>query len=529
MMNLKRRSAPAPLRLLLWSLSLSALAPLGVRADPPHDCRKVTAKMSRADVIARVMPGVVNLSTVMLNSVPKTRSAQDLEPRDDGSFATVHGFGSGFVVDRAGFIVTNRHVVENAVRITVTLQDETTLPARIVGRFSDADVALLKVEPPAPLPALTWGDSDQIRLGNDVIAIGNPLGLGGSVSAGIVSGLNRDIRTTPFDDFIQTDAPINHGNSGGPLLDLRGCVIGINTAIFSPTATSGSIGISFALPSQVAELVVNRTRLFGEVRAGSIGVQLQSVTPDIGAALGLDGPGGAIILNVAADGGAAAAGLRRGDVIRQVGDQIPGDSRALLRTIAVAPLGKPLKLTIWRDGKAMAVSPIVHIWPNPPESDLAADAAARRASSMPYDPGLRLGVLTAAARERAKLAHGQTGVLVNQVLAYSPADMRGVVADDIILQANQHDVSAPKDVNEQVARARAKAGVPAPADHRPRRRAIRGAADASPPRDGATDARDAGRGASLIRRQGLLHRAAVSGQIDFPIVPVAQLVRAGRS
>jgi len=455
MTNSKRASALAFFPRLLWSLGLAILAPLAAWADaPPHDCRKGTPEMGRADVIARVLPGVVNLSTVLLDTVPKTRSAQDVEKRDDGSFATTHGFGSGFVVDGAGLIVTNRHVVENAVRITATLQDETTLPAHIVGHFTQSDVALLKVEPPAPLPALTWGDSDQLRLGNNVIAIGNPLGLGGSVSAGIVSGLNRDIRTTPFDDFIQTDAAINHGNSGGPLLDSHGCVVGVNTAIFSPTETGGSIGISFALPSRVAELVVNRTRLFGEVRAGSIGVKLQTVTPDIAAALGLDGPGGAIILHVAEGGGAAAAGLRRGDVIRKVGDQKPGDSRALMRAIAIAPLEKPLQLIVWREGKSMAVSPLVHVLPNPPQSDLVADAAARRASSMPYDTGLRLSALTAEAREKAKLANGQTGVLVSQVSAYSPADMRSIVAGDVILQANQHDVGAPKDVTEQVQRAR---------------------------------------------------------------------------
>ncbi len=274
---------------------------LALAAAPPASRAATgTGEMDRADLIAAVMPAVVNVSTVLARHAPSTRSAQDLpgEIAPNAVPPVTHGFGSGFIIDKSGIIVTNRHVVENAIRITVTLQDNTSLTATRIGRLSRADVALLQVKASGPLPTLTLGDSDQLRVGDPVIAIGNPLALGGSVSAGIVSGLNRDIRTTPFDDFIQTDAAINHGNSGGPLFNTRGEVIGINTAIFSPTETGGSIGISFALPINDAKFIIDQTLRYGRVRAGWLGISMQSVTPDIANAIGLGIPRGSIVGSV---------------------------------------------------------------------------------------------------------------------------------------------------------------------------------------------------------------------------------------
>ncbi len=402
--------------------------------------------MSAADLIAAVMPAVVNISTLLVSEAKDAHSSQ--EPK------TVHGFGSGFIVDKSGVIVTNRHVVERAARITVTLQDQTTLPATIIGHLSIADIALLRVKPAAPLPVLSWGDSDRMRVGDPVIAIGNPLGLGGSVSSGIVSGLNRDIRTTPFDDFIQTDAAINHGSSGGPLFDMRGHVIGVNTAIFSPTASSGSIGISFALPASIAEIVVEQTLRYGRATAGWIGVRLQSVTPDMADALGLGAAGGAIVLGLEPGGSAASAGVRQGDVITSIDGFSPADARALWRAIALAPIGRPAELTLWREGETLTARPVVKLIPEPPYADPAADPAIRRAAAMPFDPGLKLAELTPAARARYKLDSAVQGVLVTGVAQYSPADMRGITPGEVIMLVGQAPVARPADVHSRIAAAR---------------------------------------------------------------------------
>jgi serine protease Do len=351
-------------------------------------------------------------------------------------------------------IVTNRHVVQRAARITVTLQDQTTLPATIIGHLSIADLALLRVRPAKPLPVLTWGDSDRMRVGDPVIAIGNPLGLGGSVSSGIISGLNRDIRTTPFDGVIQTDAAINHGSSGGPLFDMQGHVIGVNTAIFSPSATSGSIGISFALPASIAEIVTRQTLRYGRARAGWIGVRLQSVTPDMADALGLRSTGGAVVLGLEPSSPAAEAGVRQGDVITSIDGFEPGDARALWRAIALAPLDHPAELTLWRKGETLTVRPVVKLIPEPPYADPAADPAIRRAAAMPFDPGLELATLTESERGQYKLAGDVKGVLVAGVAQYSLADMRGITAGEVIELVGQERVSRPAEVQSRIAEAR---------------------------------------------------------------------------
>ncbi len=405
---------------------------------------------SRAALIERVMPAVVNVSTALLQHDSGASSAHTVS--GSNWFPSAHGFGSGFVIDGSGLIVTNRHVVENAVRITVTFPDQTTLPARIVGHLSTADVALLQVTPAKPLASVQWGDSDKLRLGDDVIAIGNPLGLGGSVSRGIVSGLNRDIRTTPFDDFIQTDAAINHGNSGGPLFDMHGRVIGINTAIFSPTDTSGSIGISFALPSQVAAFIVEETRRYGRVRAGSIGVRLQSVTPDVANALNLSNSRGAIILGLDHDSSAAAAGLHRGDVITDVGSDKPSDARALLRAVALAPLDQPLLVKVWRQGQELTFDPVVRLYEAPRESEIGEEAAVAREKFTPLpDAGLKMAEITPALRTKYKLSPDIKGVLVTGVAPYSAADLRGIFPGDVVLEVDQHNVTAPAEVDARVA------------------------------------------------------------------------------
>jgi serine protease Do len=249
--------------------------------------------------------------------------------------------GSGFIIDPSGLIVTNNHVVEGAEQIAVTLNDGTTLPAKLIGRDVKTDLALLKVQPRRPLPAARFGDSDRARIGDWVIAIGNPFGLGSSVTAGIVSARNRNIDAGDYDDFIQTDAPINKGNSGGPLFDMDGSVVGINSAIFSPTG--GSVGIAFAIPANMARDVIGQLRQFGTVRRGWVGINIKPAG------------GGALVSGVAPNGPAAKAGIRKGDVIVGFDGRKITDSRMLARQVAGTPVGKTVGVDLKRAGKRFTV------------------------------------------------------------------------------------------------------------------------------------------------------------------------------
>ncbi len=221
--------------------------------------------------------------------------------------------GSGFIIDPSGYIVTNNHVVENATKVTVVFQDGSKHPAKIIGRDPKTDLALLKIDAPQPLPYVTWGDSNAAQVGDWVLAVGNPFGLGGTVSSGIISARGRDIHAGPYDDFLQIDASINRGNSGGPTFNLDGKVIGINTAIYSPNG--GSVGIGFAIPSSLAKPVIDQLRAHGKVERGWLGVQIQGVTPEIAKSLGLPKAEGALVADVNPDGPAAKSGIKQGDVI----------------------------------------------------------------------------------------------------------------------------------------------------------------------------------------------------------------------
>ena len=436
---------------LVLGICLAAAGPLGPAAPAAEP-----GAMSQADLIEAVLPAVVNVSTIAMSRMPMSRSAQDLGTDETpAAYRVVRGFGSGFIIDKSGIVITNRHVVENASQITVTLQNNLTLPATRVGRLSRADVAVLRVKSPEPLPTVKLGDSDSVRVGDSVIAIGNPLGLGGSVSAGIVSGLNRDIRTTPFDDFIQTDAAINHGNSGGPLFDMHGLVVGINTAIFSPTDESGSIGISFALPINDAKFIIDQTLRYGRVRAGWLGVSMQTVTPDIAGAIGLTVPRGTIVSAVDAGGPAERAGVQEGDVIMSVGRDTPRDSRAVWRSIARAPLDKPIELTVWRDGHIMTISPVVGELPPMPGSDHQANSGVQTVAGTVNDPGLRLSAITGPLRSKYSLPDDQKGVVVTDVAGDSPAADRGIIPGEVILRAGNDPVSEPADVQRKIAAGRA--------------------------------------------------------------------------
>src|SRR5499433_488192 len=325
-----------------------------------------------ADISEKVIDAVVNISTsqkVETRNSPmpqlpndpqldelfrdffNRRGQGDPQGRDRGP-RRVNSLGSGFVIDPSGIVVTNNHVISEADEVTVILNDGTRLKAEIIGKDTKTDIALLRVKPEKPLKAVKFGDSEKLRLGEWVIAIGNPFSLGGTVTAGIVSARNRDINSGPYDNYIQTDAAINRGNSGGPLFNRNGDVIGINTAIISPSG--GSIGIGFAVPSELAEGVVKQLMDFGETRRGWLGVRIQPVTDDVANSLGLESAKGALVAGVIKGGPAKPAGIEPGDVIVKFDGKDVKEMRDLPKAVAETPAGKQVILLIIRKGKEVS-------------------------------------------------------------------------------------------------------------------------------------------------------------------------------
>jgi serine protease Do len=360
--------------------------------------------------------------------------------------------GSGFIIDPSGLVVTNNHVIADADSITVTLPDDTNLPAEVVGRDVVTDLALLKVEAKQPLPALAWGDSNKARVGDWVLAIGDPFGLGGTVTAGILSARAREINAGPYDDFLQTDASINRGNSGGPMFNMAGEVIGINTAIYSPSG--GSIGIGFAIPAGLARPIIEQLRTTGKVERGWLGVRIQPVTPAIAESIDLDRARGALVTDVDSDGPAAAAGIKPGDVVIGFDGKPVERSRQLPRLVAGAPAGKEKALTLWRDGKEMPLKVTIGVLD--PQKLVAA-----RAPEPEPEPeatvtalGLSLARITPQLRQRYRLGDTASGVLVVGVASDAPVAAQGVAPGDIVARVGRDAVATPEEVVERIAAAR---------------------------------------------------------------------------
>lgn len=477
------RSAPACS--VLVGLGLLAVVPaLGPVAIPPAAAR--SAPDSFADLAARLLPAVVNVSSSQTpqqqrqqpgpempnfppgspfeqffkdffnrNRPPPGNRGEGTPPR--GPERRAQSLGSGFIIDPEGLIVTNNHVIEGADEISITLQDNTTLKATVVGRDESTDLALLRVKSDKPLPFVEFGDSDTSRVGDWVVAIGNPFGLGGTVTAGIVSARGRDINSGPYDDFIQTDAAINRGNSGGPLFNMEGKVVGINTAIYSPSG--GSIGIGFSIPSKLASNVVSQLKNFGQARRGWLGVRIQQVTPEIAESLGLKEPTGAMIAGVNTDGPADRAKIRSGDIVLKFNGQDVKNMSALPRVVADTEVGKQVPVIVWRDGKEVTVTATLGERPN--DQQLAADrnggkggeAAAPKALEL-VGLGMKIAPLTAEAREKYRLAEDSKGVLITEVSASGSAAEKGLKAGDVIVEVQQNEVSTPADVQRRVDAAR---------------------------------------------------------------------------
>ncbi|WP_374332880.1 DegQ family serine endoprotease [Aestuariivirga sp.] len=366
--------------------------------------------------------------------------------------------GSGFVVDPSGIIVTNNHVVEGAESIEVHFHDDTVLKGELVGRDPKTDLAVIRVKPKKPLPTVSFGDSDKLRVGEWVMAIGNPFGLGGSVSLGIVSARNRDINAGPYDDFIQTDAAINKGNSGGPLFNLKGEVMGINTAIFSPSG--GSVGIGFSVPSNTAKNVISQLIQYGETRRGWLGVKIQSVTDEIAESLGLDNTHGALVADVTPGGPAEKAGLQSGDIIVTFNGRPVTTMRDLPKIVAETPIGDKVPVTVLRKGKEVNLTAEVG---RLADDEKTADASGDKTKPEKAAPavvtvlGMTVTSITDELRAKYAIDKELKGAVVTEVAQDGPAADKRLEPGDVITEAGEQEVQGAADISARVEEAK-KAG-----------------------------------------------------------------------
>lgn len=422
-----------------------------------------------SELVADLLPAVVNISSTQkiedprdfpeLPSFPEGSPFEDffkdfMERRGRGiPNEPAASLGSGFIIDAEnGYIVTNNHVVRDAEEVRVTFHDDETIEAEVLGRDEKTDLALLKIDTDKELKEVSFGDSDNLDVGDWIVAIGNPFGLGGTVTAGIVSARARDINAGPYDDFIQTDASINRGNSGGPMFNLDGDVIGVNTAIFSPSG--GSVGIGFAIPSALAEPVIDQIIKYGRTRRGWLGVRIQVVTDEIAESLGLEEARGALIASVTPEGPAEEAGIRAGDVILSFNGEKIQEMRELPRLVAETDIESDAMVTLWRDGEEMTMDVTVGELEKAEEEGLLARGPKTEASGKEFDAlGLTVRSITPSARQDFAIPGNVEGVLVSRVMEGSEAYEKDLMEGDVIVEVNQQKVSTPDEVAEIIASA----------------------------------------------------------------------------
>ncbi|CDZ25702.1 Do family serine endopeptidase [Neorhizobium galegae] len=440
---------------------------------------------SIADLVEGLLDAVVNISTSQsvkdqgAGPQPQIQEGSPFQEFFEDFFdgqggqngnQKVSSLGSGFVIDPSGYVVTNNHVIEGADDIEVIFPNGSKLKARLVGTDTKTDLSVLKVEPKAPLKAVRFGDSRRMRIGDWVMAIGNPFGLGGSVTLGIISARGRNINAGPYDNFIQTDAAINKGNSGGPLFNMRGEVIGINTAIISPSG--GSIGIGFAVPTELAENVVHQLTEFGETRRGWLGVRIQPVTDDVAASLGLDKARGALVSGVVNGGPIKNGEIKAGDVILTFDGQSVNEMRDLPRIVAESPVSKEVDVVILRDGKQQTVKVTLgrlEDSADPEEEDDQPalpegqgenktpnnNAPGDQKGELSQDPaaafGMTLAVLDEDRRKSFSIVESVEGVLITAVAPNSPAAQKGLKVGEVVVEVAQDFVESPADVVKRIA------------------------------------------------------------------------------
>jgi serine protease Do len=461
-----------------------ALSPLAWAETAPAQSSTpaMVALPSFAPIVKKVMPAVVNISVTERPGTPTGDDTdQDQDQDQDQDLGPGQGpqqnfppspfdeflrrffeqqgqpfrnlpqrniqrvaLGSGFIIDPTGYVVTNNHVVANADKVTVIFQDNSKHPAKVIGRDSKTDLALLKIDTKDPLPYVGWGDSNETHVGDWVLAVGNPFGLGGTVSSGIISARGRDIHSGPYDDFLQIDASINRGNSGGPTFNLEGQVIGINTAIYSPNG--GSVGIGFAIPSSLAKPVIEQIKEHGKVDRGWLGVQIQEVTPEIAKSLGLSQPEGALVAEVSDGSPAAKAGVKQGDVILSFNGHDIHKVRDLPIIVAQTRVGEKADVRVWRDGKELTEDVAIGQMPENPkiaQNDQGGGGDQEQTSGASA-LGLKLAPLSENMRRRAAVPKSVKGVVVTGIADDSPLAALGIQPGDVIQSVNQQPVTTPQ-------------------------------------------------------------------------------------
>jgi serine protease Do len=448
-------------------LAVAFGTPVLAQAASPNVTQQVQHEIniplpSLAPLVERVSPAVVNVSAE-LSEQAAAQEGSSTGNSDEGfpqspfdqmlrrffedrlhPHERVTALGSGFIIDPRGYVVTNNHVVGNAAKVTVIMQDGSRHDGRILGRDDKTDIALLKIDAGDKLPFVDWGNSDAAKVGDWVVAVGNPFGLGGTVTAGIVSALGRNINEGPYDDFLQIDAPINRGNSGGPTFNLSGQVIGINTAIYSPSG--GSVGIGFAIPSNIGRQVVDQLEKTGHVTRGWLGVSIQSITPSIAKSLGLSSSAGALVASVTPDSPAAKVGLKSGDVITAIEGHPIKEVHDLPRIVAAAPVGKSLSLTVRRGGKEMTLAPVIaELKPEQEQQASAQGAQGLSGEGTAAALGVELANLDATLRSRLHVPKDVTGVVVRRIDADSPLASLAIQPGDVIVSVDQKPATTPRD------------------------------------------------------------------------------------
>ena len=459
----------------LGAVALAALVAAGPMLALSTPARAAAGPASVADLAATLVDSVVNISTTQTvggsggdddnnatndgdatpPQVPPGTPFEDFfneffkNKKGDNKPRKTASLGSGFVIDPSGIIVTNNHVIDGADTIEVNFTDGTKLKAKLLGRDKKVDLAVLKVEPVKPLRAVKFGDSDKIRVGDWALAIGNPFGLGGTVTLGIISAVDRDINSGPYDNYIQTDAAINRGNSGGPLFNMDGEVVGINTAIISPSG--GSIGIGFSVPATTAAPVVEQLQQYGETRRGWLGVKIQPVTDDIAESLGMDKTAGALVAGIDDKGPAKPAGLLSGDVIVKFDGHDIREMRDLPRIVADTPVDKTVDVVILRKGQSLTKQvKIARL--DEADKPVKANVEQPTVTEKPKVAkalGLEMSGITSELRSKYKLADDTKGVLVTSVDPGSAAEDKLVKPGDVIVQVGQQVVSTPEDVTRR--------------------------------------------------------------------------------
>jgi serine protease Do len=482
--NLLKRAGVAALALAIGAgigANLDTLKSTTILSNPayaqtiPPQVQAVpqTAPVSIADVVERVSPAVVTIHVSETSEAPAFPQGtpfdeffrhffqdqpgmrqfgpgqqQQARPQPRAARPHIEALGSGFIIDKSGKIVTNNHVVENADKISVELADGRKFDAKLIGRDEKTDLALIQIDANGDLPTIAFGNSDPVRVGDWVVAIGNPFGVGQTATAGIISAHHRTIGAGPFDDFLQLDAPINRGNSGGPTVNLKGEVIGVNTAIFSPSG--GSVGIGFAIPSNLAKRVVSELATSGKVERGWLGVHIQEVTPEIADSLNMKTPHGALVAQIEDNSPAGAAGIEVGDVITAVDGNEVKSVRDLPLMIANIKAGDTSKITVLRDGSDKNLN--VKIGKTPEGDQVASNAKPGNAAG--DVAGLKLGRLDPQTRDQLGLKDKQKGVVITAVDPESGAARAGLSEGDVILSVGNKAVADPNEVVSQVNQAK---------------------------------------------------------------------------